>query len=173
MSIVLKHCRVPWTVSPSGGVCLQYEETDTSPKCIVTFPASRITPDGLLDSRFVRIDFVGGAFTRTHWHDDRSGPESIGFPAIKQENECWPFRDTWEFGAICPHPSFYQVENSKWILELPSIFHSHHHFLVDGRDGCVEIVAERYSWQEWLWLPGRESAFLPGKAPIDCGAWPE
>ncbi|MFO0939682.1 MAG: hypothetical protein U0930_02830 [Pirellulales bacterium] len=173
MSDVLKHCRVPWTVSPSGGICLLYEETDTAPICYVTFPASRISRDGLLDSRLVRIDFVGGAFTKTHWHDDRSGPESIGYTVIESRKECWPRCENWKFGALCPSPCFYKVENSTWIPGLPALFHSHHHFLIDGRDGCIEIIAERYHWKEWIWPPGCGSAYLQGTNPIDSGEGPE
>ena len=168
----LKPCCVPWTVSPSGGVCLQYEETEVAPKCVVTFPASRITLDGSLDSRLVRLDFIGGAFAKTHWHDDRSGPESLGYGPVATNDLDWPFRENWTFDDICPRPSIYEVIDSDWIASLPPGFHLHRHILIDGRDGCVEIAAESYEWTEWIWIIGREISNVMLTNPVACGGWP-
>ena len=52
-----------------------------------------------------------------------------------------------------------------------AIFHSHHHFLIDGRDGCVEIVAERYNWSEWMLPPGCDASSVLRLPPVDHGEW--
>jgi hypothetical protein len=165
-------CRVPWTVSPSGGVSLQYEETDVAPNCIVTFPASRITLDGALDSRFVRLKFVGGAFAKAHWHDDRSGLGSLGYEPVSTNEYNWPFKENWKFGDTCPSPEIYEVIDSDWIASLPPMFQLHRHIIVDGRDGCIEIAAESFEWTEWIWIIGQEISKVILSDPIASGQWP-
>ena len=138
-------------VSPSGGLELRHMETDIAPECSIGFPAGRIDSDGKLDQRFVEVVFVGGAFVRVHWHDDTSGVKCLGHDLPEPIVDAWPMLDKWTDGDGCPDPQFYRVLNSDWIPALPSHFVHHQHYIIDGRDGCIEVAAERYTWFEWAW----------------------
>jgi hypothetical protein len=157
-------------VSPSGGLELRHSETDTAPECSVSFPAGRIIPDGKLDQKFVEVRFVGGAFVRVHWHDDRAGVESIGYELTQMPSGTWPAVDSWKVDADSPNPSFYRVLDSTWIPALPSHFALHHHFIIDGRDTCIEIVAEQFTWREWNWPIGTTLTSALAVDPIATGA---
>jgi len=62
--------------------------------------------------------------------------------------------NTWTIDDDCPDPQFYRVLNSDWIHGLSSHFVDHRHYILDGRDGCIEVAAERYTWREWIWSAG-------------------
>lgn len=156
-------------VSPSGGLELRHMETDVASECSVRFPAGRINADGKLDQRFVVVSFTGGAFARVQWHDDTSGVECLGYGSPKLAVDEWPMLDTWTIGDVCPDPMFYLVLHSTWIPELPSHFARHRHYILDGRDGCVEIVAESYHWCEWNWPVGESLESALATAPTAQG----
>lgn len=141
-------------VSPSGGLQLRHFETDVAPECCVRFPAGRINADGKLDPTFVVVNFTGGAFVRVHWHDDRSGVECLGYGLSNLSLDRREMLDQWAIGNVCPDPKFYRLRHSPWIPVLPSLFARHRHYILDGRDGCIEIAAERYHWCEWNWPVG-------------------
>ncbi len=154
MNPLYECCEVPWTLSPSGGLELRHIETDVAPDCSVRFLAGRINADGKLDQTFVVVKFTGGAFVRVHWHDDRSGVECLGYGSPNVPIGQRSMFDTWTIGDVCPDPKFYRLLHSPWIAELPSLFARHRHYILDGRDGCIEIAAERYNWCEWNWPVG-------------------
>ena len=131
---------MPWVVSPSSGLELRHTDTDVAPECSVKFIAGRANRDGKLDQRFVEINFTGGAFARVHWHDDTSGVECLGYKLQESSDH--------------PESMFYCVLDSSWISNLPSQFSNHVHYILDGRDGCVEIAATGYAWTEWDWPMG-------------------
>ena len=62
--------------------------------------------------------------------------------------------------AFCPNSGFYVAKTSAWLSNLtPSVHKDFRHYVVDGRDGYVELIADRYSWREWLWVDShREEA---------------
>ena len=157
-------------VSPSGGLELQHAETDVGPECRVTFPAGRINADGKLDQRFVEVNFNGGAFVRVHWHEDTTGVECLGYDLPIPVVDAWPMLDTWAVGDDCPNASFYRVLRSNWVPTLPSHFSQHRHYILDGRDGCIEIAAERYTWREWAWPIGVTLSNVLAEAPSATGA---
>lgn len=156
-------------VSPSGGLELRHVETDVGPECSVMFPAGRINADDKLDQRFVEVVFRGGAFARVHWHDDTSGVECLGYGSPEPVVDAWPMLDTWTIGDDCPDPQFYRVLNSDWIAGLPPHFAHHRHYILDGRDGCIEIAAERYAWREWKWSAGEAVDTLLSGKPFATG----
>lgn len=89
-----------------------------------------------------------------HWHDDIASVECLGYEKPEPIVDAWPMLDTWTVGDDCPDPYFYRVLNSDWTTRLPSHFVHHRHYVLDGRDGCVEIAAECYTWREWIWPIG-------------------
>ncbi|WP_068267563.1 hypothetical protein [Rubripirellula obstinata] len=119
----------------------------------------------------MRITFGGAAFVRVHWHDDTTGVECLGYGPPNSTFETWPVLDTWTIGDFCPDPLFYRVIDSAWTPTLPSGFTRHSHFVVDGRDGCIELVAECYTWCEWQWPPGSTVDAAIANAPIATGQY--
>ena len=151
----LKHIEMPWMVSPSAGLELRHADTDVSPESSISFLAARATKDGKLDQRFVEIIFIGGAFVRVHWHDDTAGVECLGL-ALQEP--------VAGFESM-----FYCVMHSDWIANLPSHFSNHVHYILDGRDGCIEIAATGYNWREWIWPTGVTLAAVLTGEPFATG----
>lgn len=169
---VLKACRVPWSISPTmSGVTLIHRETDVEPKCSVVFGAGRLRDDDRTDSRRVEFVFEGCYHARVGPHSDLEGIEAIGYEIVE------PFKfdaadyllrraRLWRESGFCPNPYFYFALQSAWLAALPDFFRlDSRHYVVDGRDGYVELIARRYRWREWLWNEDhRESA--PSDGPV-------
>ncbi len=53
-----------------------------------------------------------------------------------------------------------------WLESLPDWFRKDfRHYVVDARDGYVELIALGYRWREWPWAEGhREDA--PTRGPV-------
>lgn len=167
---ILTPCLVPWTISPSSsGITLSHTETDTQPECTVVFGAGRLMANGLTDFRRVEIAFEQCYYVRLGPHDDNVGIEAIGYtvdpPLPNSRAEFDDGKRRWRETGHCPWPDFYVATRSAWLEELPEHFRRHsRHYVVDGRDGYVELIAERFRWREWLWTGGlRELA--PTKGP--------
>ncbi len=54
------------------------------------------------------------------------------------------FRGEWIKTGLCPIPGIYEVENSKWRQNVAS---GYRHFLIEGHDAYVEVLAEDWSWK--------------------------
>jgi hypothetical protein len=68
--------------------------------------------------------------------------------------------------GVCPNSGFYVATQSHWLESLPKMFQRDlHHYVVDGRDGCVELMAQSFKWREWLWIDGRRED-APLKGPV-------
>ena len=172
MATILKPCRVPWSISPTmSGVTLTHGETDFEPECVVVFGAGRLGDDDRTDMRRVELVFEGCYHARVGPHSDTEGIESIGY----QVTTCFTGDATgylswrsakWREAGICPDPHFYVAVQSAWWDGLPDHFRiGSRHYVVDGRDGYVELIARRYRWREWIWEEGdREAA--PSLGPV-------
>ena len=153
----LRNCEVPWAISPTGsGLTLIHEETDVSPKCRVVLGAGRLTPDGRTDFRRIELVFELAYFTRTTPHDDSQSASDYGFSVIDEYggdiNTYLEWRKhEWRKTGVCPNPGFYIAESSDWLATVPDFFKQNcNHYLLDGRDGHVELIASQYRWSEWL-----------------------
>lgn len=62
--------------------------------------------------------------------------------------------EEWLRSGICPNARMYVVEKSPWIRELGSEYYGASHFLLLGHDAYVEIIADKWEWQEGQALPG-------------------
>jgi hypothetical protein len=145
-----------------SGVALVHTETDFAPECSVVFGGGRLRGDGLVDLRRIELRFSGAHFTRTGPHDDNVGVESIGY-RIEDEYE-GPGEDyldcrarRWRETGFAPSPGFYVAKESDW-LDSISPNRALRHYVVDGRGGYAEVLAEKFAWRELLWTWGhRES----------------
>jgi len=151
-----------------SGVTLSHRETDVRPECTVVFGAGRLGDDGLTDSRRIEIDFESCYFARTGPHPDWEDIEAIGYAVeptfdAGQENYLdWRVRRWLETGS-CPDSGFYVARESSWLRELPAPFRIDvRHYVVDGRDGYVELIARRFAWREWLWTDSTRDAASQG-----------
>lgn len=179
MDTILVPCRVPWAISPSmSGLTLTHCETDVEPECKVVCGGGRLTDDDRTDDRRIEIAFSMCHYARLGPHDDSVGVEAIGY-RVEGEYEgdvrqylAWRRRQ-WRATGICPDPGFYVARQSAWLTALPDFKNDFRHYLVDGRDGYVELISRGFGWREWMWCDGhRDDA--PMKGPVvGSGEGPE
>jgi hypothetical protein len=169
---ILVPCRVPWAISPStSGLTLRHSESDTQPECTVTLGAGRLRADGRTDDRRIEIVFELSYYARVGPHSDTEGVEALGYSIV------FPFEydpadylerraHMWREAGYCPDPRFYVAQQSAWLAALPDFRHGgFRHYVIDGRDGYVELIARRYRWREWLWNEG-ERELAQAKGPV-------
>ncbi len=85
---ILTPCRVPWSISPStSGVTLMHTETDVEPECTVVFGGGRLCEDDRTDNRRIEVIFDACYYTRTGYHSDMDGVETLGYRVVP-EDEC-------------------------------------------------------------------------------------
>jgi hypothetical protein len=170
---VLKACRVPWMISPSmSGLTLSHCETDGEPECSVVFGAGRLRDNNdRIDSRRVELVFEGCYHARVGPHSDTESVGAIGYKIV-DPFECdaatYLLRKSslWRESGFCPNSGFYVALESAWLAGLPDrLRFGSRHYVVDGRDGYVELIASHFRWREWLWIEcDRESA--PSNGPV-------
>jgi hypothetical protein len=169
---ILTPCLVPWAISPTeSGVTLSHSESDVEPECTVVFGAGRLGEDGCTDSRRVEINFESCYFARVGPHSDTEGIDALGYK-IDPPITCaaadyldWRAR-RWREPGSCPTPHFYVAKQSSWLASLPDFFRrDFRHYVVDGRDGYVELIARRFKWREWLWSEGKRE-LVPARSPV-------
>ncbi len=169
---ILTPCRVPWSISPTtSGVTLSHCETEAEPECTVVLGAGRLRDDGRTDNRRVEIAFESCYHARVGPHSDSEGVEALGYEIVPRVEDIpaeylnWRARRWREIGH-CPDPGFYVAMQSAWLDGLSNFFRrDFRHYVVDGRDGFVELIARRYRWREWHWHDGlRELA--PSQGPV-------
>ncbi len=154
-----------------SAVTLTHSESDIEPECTVVIGGGRLNEDSLVDSRRIEIAFSECHYSRSGPHEDTEGVEAIGYqvkPSYDGEmNEYleWRVRE-WRAIGFCPDSGFYVAIASEWLSQLPNVFRNgFKHYVVDGRDGYVELVARRFRWREWLWNKShREDA--PSQGPV-------
>lgn len=58
------------------------------------------------------------------------------------------------------------AKRSAWLESLPECLQrDFRHYVVDGRNEYVELIARQFSWREWLWTDGhREQS--PARGPV-------
>ena len=154
-----------------SGVTIVHSESPVKPECTVTLGANRLGTDGKTAMCRVEIRFELAYFARIGPHDDYVTVESIGY-AIEPTFEGdvgdylqWRLRH-WKETGNSPDSGFYVARQSEWLATVPELFRQNaRHYVVDGRDGYVEVIACRYHWRKWLWEFGqREDA--PSAGPV-------
>jgi hypothetical protein len=134
---------------------------------------------------WVRVDFELAAFVSTKPHRDDesvaevSGYDSVperrpgGYAALQQEEAEWLRTGT------CPDPSFYFSGASSWLETVRHSWAARQrtsrrpedavHFLLDGRDGYIEMIASGFSWRAWR--PGQPLTRAVSGEPVISGEW--
>lgn len=173
MTTILKPCSVPWTISPSmGGVTLHHAQDD-EPECSVVFGGSRLTESDTYDQRRIELTFEQVCYARIGPHPDDKNIEAIGYKIDRMDNGYdgpddnlihynWSHK-YWQSKGICLHSGFYYATESDWLSNLKThdtyLQDNYRHYVIDDRDGYIELLAKSYSWNEWMWTSGhREDA---------------
>ena len=129
----------------------------------------RLMDNGSTDDRRIEITFKLCYYLRTAPHLDSEGVEALGyevasgFEGASRDYLDW-LRNEWHKNGICSYSGFYVARESAWRKTLPEFFQKDYwHYVVNGRDGCVELIARSFKWREWLWVRGdREDAVKAG-----------
>lgn len=181
-------CSLPWRIW-TWGLSLVHSDTDVSPECSVEFGvnvARRLeTP---YEAYWARIDFEAAAFASAKPHRDDETLENVtGYDIVPRTTRSdLPMLDAleaeeaeWIRTGICPDPWFYYSKDSAWLRsESDAWAHRQRglygpedavHFLLDGRDGYIEILATGFSWRAWPQGHPRLNA-VSGE-PIMSGNW--
>jgi hypothetical protein len=73
------------------------------------------------------------------------------------------------FGPVS-FQGFYVAKKSEWLSGLPAMQDAgYHHYVVVGRDGYVELIAERYRWREWPRTTGHREDLAALGAVVESG----
>lgn len=96
-------------------------------------------------------------YARLGPHDDSKTIESIGYQIdgnddVHDQASYEQYKQDWMASGICPNSGFYIARQSEWLPTLPAHFQrGFNHYVIDGRDGYVEVIAKQFAWQEWMW----------------------
>jgi hypothetical protein len=138
---------------------------------------------------WAKLDFHGAAFASAKPHRDDETLEIVtGYDIVPRANRSGlPMLDAldaeeteWIRTGICSDPWLYYSTDSAWLLsERDAWAHRQRgrygagdavHFLLDGRDGYLEILATGFTWRAWPQAHPRLSA--TSGEPIMSGRWP-
>lgn len=176
MAIVIKPCKVPWSVSPSmSGLTLTYAETDIEPECSIVFGGGRIGPTGLTDMRRIELQFSMAGQVRCTAKGDDEDIDALGFHVAGgydgpiEDYLQWRRRE-WQGTGLCPDSGFYVAADSDW-LQAAGLKHrnSAGHFILAGRDCYIEVIADSFSWREWLWPDGHRDSHQDERDVVASG----
>src|SRR5579859_5986102 len=146
-----------------SAVTLRHMQTDVAPECTVVFGGRRLQDTENVDSRRIELTFSECRFTRVAPKDDNSGIDAVGFEVISPFSaiqDPWERdRQEWQRSGYWPDSGLYVAVTSAWLSNLPEYQSRYKHYVVSGRNGYVELIAQDYSWREWLWVDSdREEA---------------
>jgi hypothetical protein len=109
----------------------------------------------------VMMEFQGSSASRiSPSHSDREviDPKKFDFSSIPSANyskgvAAWlrDFRSLWAKTGNCPDPRAYSVEDSQWQESRGGS--GLRHFLIQGHDAYVEVLARGWKWEEIQKLP--------------------
>jgi len=162
-----------------SGITVRHSESDVEPACSLVFGAGRLCSESRVDSRVVKIAFKRCYFVRIGARSDNEGVESLGYRVDgKYQGERAGYIEwraaEWRRLGYCPNSGFYVAEHSEWLNNTPGEFGAAcRHFVVDGRDGYVELLAQAYSWREWVWTDGHRRTAMATGAEVAKGEGPD
>lgn len=174
MSVVLKPCPVPWFVSPSGGGITLTHTQEDDPECSVVFGGWRANEE---HNRRIELNFIlPHYYVRSGPHSDSENIEAIGYKiddgynGPQDERHNWIMKH-WETQGICLNSGFYCASESDWLTSL-DLCGSYRHYVIDDRDGYVELIAQSYTWKEWLWTTGHRDDVVMTSEVVNTGNGP-
>jgi len=77
----------------------------------------------------------------------------------------------WETKGICLNSGFYYAIESDWLDSL-KLRDGFRHYVVDDRDGYVELIAQSFTWKEWIWMAGHRDDVVKTSEAINTGKGP-
>lgn len=185
MSDTFHVCTLPWAIW-SWGIRLTHSDTDVLPECSVEFGAMLPRPTRPYEEVWVKVEFELAAFASAKPHrDDEDLADVSGYDIIPRRRDessgLRGYRDDaeWLRTGLCPDPSFYFSTDSRWLETERRSWASRQrtsrppedavHFVLDGRDGYVEIIASGFTWQAWH--QGHPFRSEVSGEPIMSGQW--
>ena len=145
----------------------RHTETDVEPICTVVLCSHRMTDEW--GQRRVAVDFNACYYSRT-CPLDGGGVDRIGYEVESSRDGAedylvW-FDREWRATGLYPNSGFYVARESEWLSSPPERYRDgYKHYVLEGRDGFVELVARRFKWREWIWKEGRRED-APSKGPV-------
>lgn len=184
MPDIFSACNLPWSIWP-WGLSLTHGDTDVLPECSVEFGVLIVQPTRPYRELWVRADFELAAFACAKPHRDDENllgvtgydivPRRRGPGAATYEEQ----QDEWLRTGVCPDPGFYFSTATKWIDEERQSWTQRQradlrpeevvHFLLNGRDGYIEILAAGFTWRAWP--QGRPLLNDVSGDPVLSGGW--
>jgi hypothetical protein len=156
------------------------------PECSVEFGAVLPRPTPPYEELWVKVEFELAAFASARPHrDDEDLADVSGYDIVPRRRDersgLRGYRNDaeWLRTGVCPDPSFYFSTDSTWLEAERQSWSERQrsgrpsedavHFLLDGRDGYVEVLASGFTWDAWPEGHPRQN-LVPG-APIRRGRW--
>lgn len=149
---------VPWMVerAVSGIHVLTTENGHTLTTFNVTL-IDGVDPRGSPDSDPARVEvsFADGQWVRTApSHSDTQGLDRGSFDesmlplhGVPVDRYLDTLDELWRRSQRCPESHFYEVKDSIWLAETGADRLGCHHYIVEGHDLCVEVLASAWSWK--------------------------
>jgi len=135
----------------------------------VIFGGGRLRDNGRTDDRRIELKFSCCYYARTGHHCDSETIEAIGYKfggeSEGPDNRDFDWhRQQWRKTGTYAFSGFYVARESAWLNSLAERYRSDsRHYVVDGREGYVELIAKGFKWREWLWAGGnRDDAVNTG-----------
>lgn len=184
MPNVFRSCQLPWRIWP-WGLALSHSDTDVAPECTVEFGGMFVQPTPPYRRLWIKTRFASSAYAMAKPRRDNENLSDVtGYDIVAHRELFTPQtreRDetAWLETGICPDPGFYYSTDSDWLdgvrqhwaerqLTSETPF-SAVHFLLDGRDGYIEIAAAGFNW--WAWTEGNPILSNVKGEPVLSGTW--
>ena len=177
-------CSLPWAIWP-WGLTLAHSDNDTVPDCSVEFGVQVVRPSPPYEQLWVRVEFELAAFASAKPHrDDEDLLDVTGYDIVLRRGHggfatYQDQQEEWLRTGLCPDPGFYFSADTKWLDAERRSWAARQradlrpeeavHFLLDGRDGYIEILASGFTWRAWHQGHPRLSA-VSGD-PVNSGGW--
>jgi len=149
--------KLPWMLSPSVSD-LRVEVIENG-DCVISAEVA-VLPESApltnaLDNRRVSLTFAGGQWVRTHpYLGDHvippnlfEPPQKPWFDRLSVQRSLRQCRELWVSSGHCPNSRVYQVQNSSWIREQNAERYGCQHFVLQGHDIWVELLAKSFRWR--------------------------
>jgi hypothetical protein len=165
MSETFNACTLPWRTGPDN-LTLTHCDTDVLPECSVEFRGQVVRPSPPYEQLWIRVEFELAAFASAKPHrDDELLVDVTGYDIAPRRGGLGGFstyqdqQDEWLRTGLCPDPGFYFSTDTRWLQAERRSWAERQrghpkseeavHFLVDGRDGYIEILASGFKWCAW------------------------
>jgi hypothetical protein len=149
--------KLPWMISPSvSDLRVQIVENGdaTISAEVAVLPQTDPLANALADSRVLLI-FSSGQWVRTEpsFGDIEVIPPGMFERTLRFNtshdfhDQIREFRQDWLSSGICPISNIYSVENSLWIREQNAARFGCQHYVIEGHDMWVELIAQSFQWR--------------------------